>query len=281
MEKYFLLARFPLIWVDNDSQDPPSGHEEDSHLFYETDSRDVAEKLLELFRSSNPKEPVYPTDAARQLISRAGRGEQVDWPMPIFEIINDVDLDFAKRVFFRQAMGLVYQIKNTGDWDPHVWADADLPHDLPTRHTMFLYAEARDREPSVREVLGVVEGELAQQAPAGQAPSAGEPNRPTPKADTKEQPSPDAAPQSTAAGDSDIDRVMARKRKVIKWLAEAMSLVQTQSSMSDAAIARAVRKHPSTLTRNKTYQRAAKTAREGGAMPEGRKDEHRPRGRSY
>lgn len=72
--------------------------------------------------------------------------------------------------------------------------------------------------------------------------------------------------------DSDIDRAMARQREKIRWLAEAMTLVQQQPDLSDAAIARVVRRHPSALTRNPTYQTAAKLAREHAPPPPGKKD---------
>lgn len=76
---------------------------------------------------------------------------------------------------------------------------------------------------------------------------------------------------SKGAGDSDTDRAMARKRATIKWLAEAMTLISTRPFMSDADVAKTVKKAPSTLSRNKTYQRAAKAARETIRIPKGSK----------
>jgi len=56
-----------------------------------------------------------------------------------------------------------------------------------------------------------------------------------------------------AGDENEIDR--------IKWLAEAMLLVQKHPDWSDRSIARTVRKSPSVLSRSKVYQAAAKIAR--------------------
>jgi hypothetical protein len=73
--------------------------------------------------------------------------------------------------------------------------------------------------------------------------------------------------------DSDVDKRQARARGKIKWLAEAMTLVQERGKLiSDATIARLVHRDPSTLSRNETYQRAAKSAREGLNITKGSKD---------
>jgi len=101
---------------------------------------------------------------------------------------------------------------------------------------------------------------MAASAPGRQ--SKGKPNDGNIAADLQNTPRPT---------DSDIDRVRARQRKKIKWLAEAMSLVQTRPFMSDAAIALAVKKHPSTLSRNETYKQAAKLARDTMNIPKGSK----------
>jgi hypothetical protein len=63
--------------------------------------------------------------------------------------------------------------------------------------------------------------------------------------------------------------LLGKKEKQIKWVAEAMLLVQDHPDWPDAQIAEAVGKHKSTLSRNQTYRRAAATTR--GSM----KDRHR------
>lgn len=73
--------------------------------------------------------------------------------------------------------------------------------------------------------------------------------------------------------DSDVDKQQARNRAKMKWLSEAMTIVTERGKlMSDAMIARLVGKHPSTLSRNGTYQRAAAAAREGLRITKGSKD---------
>jgi len=56
-----------------------------------------------------------------------------------------------------------------------------------------------------------------------------------------------------------------------QWLAEAMLLVQEHPELSDAKIARKIGKHPSTLSRNATYRRAAGKAR-AVTVPKGYKN---------
>jgi len=75
-----------------------------------------------------------------------------------------------------------------------------------------------------------------------------------------------------AAHDSDIDRSMARQREKMKWLAEAMTLVQEKPHLSDATIAGIVKRHPTTLSRSRTYQSAAAMAREHPRPPKGSKN---------
>ena len=75
-----------------------------------------------------------------------------------------------------------------------------------------------------------------------------------------------------AAHDSDIDRSMARQREKMKWLAEAMTLVQQKPHLSDATIAGIVKRHPTTLSRSRTYQSAATMARENLRPPKGTKN---------
>jgi hypothetical protein len=53
------------------------------------------------------------------------------------------------------------------------------------------------------------------------------------------------------------------------WLANALLLVREHPDWSDAAIARAVGKSKSTLSRNKIYRAAAKLARDKGGPPKG------------
>ena len=74
--------------------------------------------------------------------------------------------------------------------------------------------------------------------------------------------------QSDAAG-NEATELVGKKEKQLKWLAEAMVLVQEHPDWYDARIAKAVGKHKSTLSRNQTYRRAAATTR--GSM----KDRHR------
>jgi hypothetical protein len=109
-------------------------------------------------------------------------------------------------------------------------------------------------------------GMPAKTAPSGGAVAQGG-NLPVEPPEVKIQPSPKVKP----AADSDIDRQMASKRKTMKWLAEAMTLVQQKPDLSNAAIARAVGVHPSRLSRNTVYKSAAKMARQRPAPPRGTK----------
>jgi hypothetical protein len=109
-------------------------------------------------------------------------------------------------------------------------------------------------------------GMPAKAAPSGATSVQGE-NRPVEPTEVKVQPPPKVRP----AADSDIDREMASKRKTIKWLAEALTLVQQRPDLSNAAIARAVGVDPSRLSRNAVYKSAAKMARQRPAPPRGTK----------
>ncbi len=109
-------------------------------------------------------------------------------------------------------------------------------------------------------------GMLAKTAPSGATAAQGE-NLPVEPPEVKVQPPPKVKP----AADSDIDREMANKRKTMKWLAEAMTLVQQKPDLSNAAIARAVGVDPSRLSRNAVYKSAAKMARQRSAPPRGAK----------
>lgn len=75
----------------------------------------------------------------------------------------------------------------------------------------------------------------------GQAPGAGSADTPAPDGSAKGRPS--------------------RREQTLKWLATAMLLVQDEPKLSDAEIARESGVHPSTLSRSKHYQTAAKLAR--------------------
>ena len=66
--------------------------------------------------------------------------------------------------------------------------------------------------------------------------------------------------QSDAAG-NEATELVGKKEKQLKWLAEAMVLVQEHPDWSDARIAEAVEKHKSTLSRNPFYRIAAAMAR--------------------
>ena len=109
-------------------------------------------------------------------------------------------------------------------------------------------------------------GMPAKAAPSGVTAAQGE-NLPVEPAEVKVQP----PPKVTPAADSDIDRQMASKRKTMKWLAEALTLVQQRPDLSNAAIARAVGVDPSRLSRNAVYRSAAKMARQRPAPPRGTK----------
>jgi len=65
------------------------------------------------------------------------------------------------------------------------------------------------------------------------------------------------------------NKPISKEVKRVEWLAKAMLLVQEHPEYSDAEVARQVGKHPSTLSRNKTYQQAAAMARSS------KKDRHR------
>jgi len=77
-------------------------------------------------------------------------------------------------------------------------------------------------------------------------------SRAAPGAESKPPCGNDSAPEASSSTKA-IDKV--------KWLAEAMLLVQEHPTWSDAAIADKVGKHPSTLSRNRPYQTAAAMAR--------------------
>ena len=79
---------------------------------------------------------------------------------------------------------------------------------------------------------------------------------------------------AVALEDDDAKQAMpakpiSKKAERVEWLARALLLVQEHPEWPDAEVARQVEKHPSTLSRNKTYQQAAAMARSS------KKDRHR------
>lgn len=74
----------------------------------------------------------------------------------------------------------------------------------------------------------------------------------------------------TRVGSGD-GKSLGRKVKKLRWLAEAMALVQEYPDWSDARIAKEVGRSPSTLSKNATYQKAAATARVTAPPPKGYK----------
>lgn len=164
MPSYFLTARYP-VWLLGDDcfesvMKPQPSHEEQSHVFYETDLQVVSEKLLELLRGGEPDFDPFtynPNRTIAELLERAGSGEKVSLGTPtIFEIVNGADLDLRQRVLYRADLELVASVGSC-EGDPGILEAANLPHD---RRSIFLsgdYKRARQWEPHIRDELGLGE----------------------------------------------------------------------------------------------------------------------------
>jgi len=165
MPPYFLIVRFPLVFLGDDClerlQDPPPLHETEGHVFYQTDLQVVAEKLVELFRHGEPDPATWnPTASFREVMEKVQRGESaVLFPSPIFEIVDGADLELTPRVRFRQEVQQLQEIAPTSFLDPDGWALLGFPNDRRTLLLVGHHKQAQQWEPLVRDELGVWEND--------------------------------------------------------------------------------------------------------------------------
>jgi hypothetical protein len=165
MPPYFLMVRFPLVFLDDDCLDclqgPPPVHEKEGHVFYQTDLQVVAEKLLELFRHGKPDAPAWnPLAPVRELVEKVRRGEQADlFPTPIFDVVNGADLELTWRVRVRQEVQQLQEIAPSSFLDPDGWALLGFPNDRRTILLVGYHKQAQQWEPLVRDELGIGEND--------------------------------------------------------------------------------------------------------------------------
>ncbi len=102
-ELFFLTARFAVSELGDDALGlygtPPPTHEPDSHVFYETDSQPLAQRLLELLQHSAKVNPLA----------------------PVFNLVTVPDSDWKQRVLFRSHITDLDGTIRRGDWDPGVF----------------------------------------------------------------------------------------------------------------------------------------------------------------
>jgi hypothetical protein len=146
-ESYFLTVRFPaaVVWIEDGDpffgppDCPPGSYEEQTHVFYETDSAPVAEALVQQFQHAKPP---------------SGPGlEPLTESPAIFDVVCAGKLGLAQRIDLRTDLDPLERIVSLGDWDPGVWADAGLPHDRRTSVLALYNDQARRWEPLVRDEL--------------------------------------------------------------------------------------------------------------------------------
>ncbi len=136
MPSFFLTVRFPVTPLTGDRQEssdaPPSSHEEQADVFYQTDTQVVAEKLLELLQQewSSETEP------------------------PQFDFVSDADMGSPQRVEFRESADNIAATRSLG-FDPGVWEYAEMPHDERTVRLVHFHYRAEQLEPYAHEEIGM------------------------------------------------------------------------------------------------------------------------------
>lgn len=157
MPTYYLTVRFPLSFLGNNHperlQDPQATHEREAHAFYNTDSEDVADQLLEQLRQDVYRPICCPNSPplAFELWQKAERGEQLD--SPIYGVVNGEGLSLQQRVSCRKSIEPIEEL--SGYWD--VGGEAGTTLDLLLVLALPLYLAANDDEPKVRRELGISE----------------------------------------------------------------------------------------------------------------------------
>jgi len=159
MPVYFLTARFPWRLVndnwDSPPKEPPSAHEKHGHVFYQTDSQIVAERLVEVFRSGLPAAAAPNPNATwpeRYLILGAGC-EKGGSPFAVFEIVNGADLSEVQRVQYKSAVAALAAACASG-----ITLDMDRADDRRRALLWAQYGRAHELEPLIRDELDVAHG---------------------------------------------------------------------------------------------------------------------------
>jgi hypothetical protein len=159
MPPHFLTVRFPLVFLGDDCldrlQDPPPVHEKEGHVFYQTDLRIVADKLLELFRHGNQDAAAWnPLAPVSEFVEKGRHGEPADlFPTPVFDVVNGANLDLTRRVRFRRDVQQLQEIAPNSFLGPEGWALLGFPNDRRTVLLVQHYEQARQLEPLVRDEL--------------------------------------------------------------------------------------------------------------------------------
>ena len=159
MPVYFLTARFPWTLVNNHgnppSKKPPSAHEKHGHVFYQTDSQIVAERLVEIFRSRLPAAAAPDPNATwpeKYIIIGAGC-EKGGSPFAVFEIVNGADLSEVQRVQYKSAVAALEAAHALGST-----LDMDRADDRRRALLWAQYERAQQLEPLIRDELDVAHG---------------------------------------------------------------------------------------------------------------------------
>jgi hypothetical protein len=160
MPACFLTVRFPWRFVNDDWDRPPKGpppsvHEKHGHVFYQTDSQIVAERLVEVFRSGLPAAAAPNPNATwpeRYLILGAGC-EKGGSPFAVFEIVNGADLSEVQRVQYKSAVAALAAACTSG-----ITLDVDRADDRRRALLWAQYGRAHELEPLIRGELDVAHG---------------------------------------------------------------------------------------------------------------------------
>lgn len=163
MPPYYLTAQLSYIQLGPDAAhdldrvlDPKLTHEKKARVFYQVDSQVIAETLLGLFKHDKPTPPA---DLEAPVGTLENWRNLLEWgSQPVLGVVDIAALDFAERVFCREAIEVLDEIELVGDADPGVWAAGNLPHDKETVLLMGLRYQARQWEPLVRAELDVAHG---------------------------------------------------------------------------------------------------------------------------
>jgi hypothetical protein len=131
------------------NKDPLCWHEKKVHVFYETDSDAVAEKLLAMFQDEQKAQQGEKSEMARSIMGTLYPGA-TDWPWPIFALVNGDDLDLTQRVRYREKVAKIKELS------PQYSAVPDLKQStwiLPELKLFKFHQEAEGWEPLIREEL--------------------------------------------------------------------------------------------------------------------------------
>lgn len=155
MSTYFLAVRFPLALIGNAPPDRTAptapAHEQESHVFFLTDLRVLADRLGELFRQEKP-------DAAWQRAAYKQASKPGPDPLspPIFEVVDGADHSPTECVRFQQEVRQLAGIAPSSYLDPDGWELLGFPNDPRTVLLVRHYEQARKWESLLREELRCV-----------------------------------------------------------------------------------------------------------------------------